>query len=244
MKRSFYCLTLIFLFPVLLSAQERTVKNGNQQWVQYYNQTKLTSRWTLLLDGGYRWRDGFSQGAQYLVRFGAGFNVNSVLRLAAGFAHLGFLRGGVIDKIEFRPYQEILLRQDLENLKLGHRFRVEERSFQLFEDGKYTGESSFNYRFRYRFFVNIPLFKCSKKQADRWLILGVGDEIFINGGRLVIHNFFDQNRILIGPILQFNEQFGIRLTGNFQFASTNAPDIFKYSKIFWLGINHKLDLKK
>jgi len=54
----------LFLFffiiaPRMLFGQQKNVANGNQQWLQYYNETKLNDRWTLLFDGGYRWKDGF-----------------------------------------------------------------------------------------------------------------------------------------------------------------------------------------
>ena len=91
--------------------KKKKVIKGNQVWLQYYNQTKLNDNWTLVVDGGYRWRDGFQDASQYIVRAGMGYNLKPDIRISAGFAHLGFYGPENINLMEFRPYQEFLYRK-------------------------------------------------------------------------------------------------------------------------------------
>ena len=71
-----------------------------------------------------------------------------------------------------------------------------------------------------------------------------GDEIFINGGKDIVYNIFDQNRILIGPAFKLNDQFTFTFTYNGKYAALNLPSEFTYNHIFWLAIRHNLDLSK
>jgi len=223
------------------NAQEKSVARANQQWFQYYAQLKLNGKWSLLADGGYRWKDGFKESSQYIARTGVGYSIKPGVRLAAGLAHLGFYTDGELVRIEFRPYQEVLLKRKIASLSLTHRYRIEERFFNYINSSSET-PNSFNIRFRYSIMVAIPLFKLSKVQDDKAVILNIGNELFISAGQDIVHNVFNQNRLVISPSLKMSDQFTVSFTWNFQFASTSTPGQYVRTNVMWLQLKHKLNL--
>ncbi|MFO7880621.1 MAG: DUF2490 domain-containing protein [Bacteroidales bacterium] len=237
----------LFLFaatPSLLFGQQKDVVKSNQQWFQYYNQTKLNNNLTLLYDGSYRWKDRFQKKSQYLIRAAIGYNINSDIQISSGIAHLGFYFSDKLITVEFRPYQEILVKNKFNKIGMNHRYRIEERFFYPVDNGEIQKLGTFNFRFRYAFMFSIPLFKLSKTKTDKAFLLNIGDEIFINAGKEVVNGIFDQNRIIVSPTFKLNESLSLSLTWNSQFASTQSQDIFNYTNVYWFQIKHNLKIGK
>lgn len=238
----------LFLFffmvtPRILFGQQKNVVNGNQQWFQYYNQTKINDKWTLLFDGGYRWTDGFQESSQYIVRAAIGYNINSDIQISSGLAHLGFYSSDKINIVEFRPFQEMVVKNKFNKIGMVHRYRMEERFFNIVTNGGIQTPNTFNFRFRYSLMFSIPLFKLSKLKTDKVFLINIGDEIFINAGKNVV-NIFDQNRFIVSPTFKLNESLSLSLTWNGQFASTSSQDIFNYTNVYWFQIKHNLKIRQ
>ncbi|MBL7472043.1 DUF2490 domain-containing protein [Robertkochia sediminum] len=239
---------MFFLFILIgvaevVSAQKREVVYSDQQWFQYYNQTKLNDKWTLLFDAGSRWREGFEESSQYIARAAIGYALRPDIRISSGLAHSGYYIADKIKKVEFRPYQEIAVRNTFHKIGLVHRYRIEERFFNAVANSEIEIPNRFNFRFRYSLMLSIPLFHLSKENTDKVFLLNIGDEIFVNAGKDVV-NVFGQNRFVVSPSLGFNEILTFSLAWNSQFTSTPVEDVFSYSDVFWLQIKHRLDLSK
>lgn len=230
-------LVLIFLNHKT-SGQNKSVTHENQQWFQYYNETKLNERWTLLPDASYRRRDGFSEHSQFIVRAGLGYSIKPNLRVSAGFAYSGFYTQDTLNRVEYRPHQEILLRSSFKNIRINNRVRIEERFFNSLGNSNNT----FNVRFRYSLMVTIPIAKLSKTNPDSMFLLTVGDEIFINAGKETPTQTFDQNRFIVSPVFQLNKNLSISPVWNSQYASTATSGRYRQTHVFWLQIRHNLDL--
>jgi hypothetical protein len=247
-KRNVLTIPLFLFFflvaPRMSFGQQKNVVNGKQQWFQYYNQTKLNDKWTLLFDAGYRWKDGFQESSQYIVRAGVGYNINANIRISSGLAHLGFYSSDKLNKVEFRPYQEVLVHNKFNKIGLVHRYRIEERFFNPVTNGEIQTPNTFNFRFRYSLMVSIPLFKLSKVKKDKVFLINIGDEIFLHAGKSVVNNVFDQNRFIVSPTFKLDESSTLSLTWNSQFASTASQAVFNNTNVFWLQIKHELDFSK
>lgn len=242
MKYIKFLAVLLFAVATMhVKAQNKKVKKGNQQWVQYYVQIKLCEKWTLAADAGYRVGDHFTEKVQYIARAGLDYAINPSLHIAAGFANLGFYSGGKINKTEFRPYEEVSIKNPFPKFDINHRFRLEERFFNPVQNGKIERPGTFNFRFRYSFMASIPLFNLSKKNRDEKILFNIGDEIFLNAGRSVVYNLFDQNRFIISPTLQFSKNLSVSFTWNSQFSATTTPATYNQTNVAWLQVRHKLD---
>ncbi|MDX2302716.1 MAG: DUF2490 domain-containing protein [Microscillaceae bacterium] len=235
---------LLWMSPGLIFSQNlsKNVSHTNQQWIHYFLQAKVSEKWTLLADGSYRLREGFEAHALYLARVGVAYQLNNSVRLAAGFANLGTYGEENITRREYRPHQEVSIRNKFPRLDINHRFRLEERFFREAHPAPGEDPNNFNYRFRYQFLMNIPLVTFKASKSEKKLLLGIADEIFIQAGREIVYNVFDQNRVLISPTIQCNKSLSIALTYAYQFASQNAPNRYVHTDIYWLIIRHNIDL--
>ena len=237
MKKTVLLLLILLIHTV--SFAQKKVTALNQQWLQYYNTTKISKNWTIKVDGGYRWNTAFTKPSLYLGRLIAEYKLDPAhILIGAGIATFGTYNAAEkVARIEIRPNQDFTINDKYKKFKLQHRFRVEERFFKTIS----TGATSFNFRFRYRAFFTIPIVKLSKKNPESQLSLNVGDEIFINAGKSIVTNMFAQNRILIGPSVQLNKNWGLSLTYTYEYQSTAKPDSYNASDIFWFAIQHRLD---
>ncbi|WP_186756379.1 DUF2490 domain-containing protein [Echinicola salinicaeni] len=238
-KLVFVLVLFILLFIENSYAQEKEVIRSNQQWFRYWNKTKFNDNWSLKSDFGIRYKHQLSQRNQYIARTGLIYNWKKNLELTAGFAHLGSFQGKKISIIESRPFQQISHSHQTGVAKLKQRLSVEERSFKI-KDGDNSYRAPLNFRFRYRLMVNIPLI--SSPSNDKSLSLQAGDEIFIKSTQKNVPTPFDQNRLILGPTLQVNNNVKLDLIYMYQYASTPIENIYKQSNIFRMTLKHYINL--
>lgn len=232
-----------FLIPIILlfSCQSfGQIKKTNQQWVHYYSQLNISKKWSVLTDAGFRWQNKFQNKSLYLVRSAIAYETNPSLRLAVGFAHLGFFSSDSLYKLEFRPYQEITFKKSFNSFKSEQRFRVEERIFDGFRSANNSPYNSFKFRFRYQIALNFPVRKLTFKSPNRSISLTVSNEIFLNAGNKNL-SFFDQHRVVLGPTFQINEKLIVSMLYNMQFASSSQTKVYLLSSVAWLTIRHKIN---
>jgi len=233
---------LFVLFSIIsgfIFGQKKSIDRSNQQWFQYYNQYKLNSKLILLTDVGYRFISNFKYRSKYLVRLGFGYQLTPDLRVAMKIAHLGGYKLGELNIQEFRSSQELLLKTKIPYGFLTQNFRVEERFFKPINNGNVT---KFNFRFRYQLMCSFSLLNFFHEQKK--LLLSVGDEIFINSGKDIIYNVFDQNRILIGPTIVLGPTLSFQFIYNHQFKAKNTPQEYRQDYVYWLKIKHKIGFSK
>ena len=91
---------------------------------------------------------------------------------------------------EHRLFEQVLLKHKVGKFDLQHRYRLEQRFFGVRSDPAINRIDSSRYENRFRLLtrVNIPL------TADKKYYIGTFDEFFINFGKNVAANVFDQNR--------------------------------------------------
>ena len=183
---------LVWTLPGI--GQPKQVAAGNQQWLHYFGRVDLSEKWSWFNDGGFRFKEGFGQKSQYLVRTAISYHLHPQLRLGIGAGHWGTYSSGKLDQLEYRPHQELHLSQEVGKTIIGHRLRVEERWFARIGNG--SDANPFSFRFRYRLQLRLSLFPISASTPDRKVILALSDELFINAGKHIVYNFFDQNRIM------------------------------------------------
>jgi len=159
--------------------------------------------------------------------------------------HLGyFYENETLRRIEHRPLQELNIRNEACKVIFTQRLRVEERFFEPVSSDHAEPFNYFNWRFRYKIMIDIPLFSFSPDNPDYRLSLGVGDEIFINAGKRIIHNQFDQNWFLISPTAHLGGDLNVAVTWSNQYSSTATPGRFIHAQVIWLQVRQQFDLRK
>lgn len=228
-------LLLVTFFSQISFAQNnpnRLVRKSRQQWVQYYTETELKGNWSLPIDAGFRWRNNFESPSQYLIRGAIAYTFESKLKLAAGFAHLGYYNGSNVNVTESRPYQEIGYGHSLGTIGISHRLRIEER----FLKSDFSSESAV--RFRYSLMLKLFELSISDTNPDLKFVFNFGNELFMSAGEEELPTAFTQNRLILSPTFSFSENFGVSVTWNSQYAATDESDVFDKVEVLWIQIRH------
>ena len=228
----------------ITTAQNKNIKKLDQQGIQGYIRIKLSNKWMWSADGGFRFNEMFKDPSYYIMRSGLNYQLNSHMKVTAGFAHLGFYTTKKLSKAEDRPYQEFSITDKYGKCGILHRFRIEERYFKGILNGSMQSGQTFNFRFRYQFRTNFEILKLSNGNAYPLLSLDLGDEIFINAGKPIVYNVFDQNRFVAGPSVSFSKDFAIGMIYNNQFAAVDAPASYVHTNAFWLTIRQNFDISQ
>lgn len=223
-------------------AQNKEISHTDQQWFQYYGQMKFTKKWSIFPDMSYRWQKHLSQRAQYLLRAGAGYQFSPSTQLVVGMGHVGFFgTHTALRQVEYRPYQDLIVRKKWRHIKIHQRYRVEQRFFTRFAERSSPTQQTFNLRLRYRLAFGLPLLTQVQKQAHPQVSLQVASEILLNAGASVVYNVFDQHRVQVGAAIQLSKNWSITLTYSHHFIGLNTPGKFRVDEILWVGLRQTLD---
>ncbi|MCB0689354.1 MAG: DUF2490 domain-containing protein [Saprospiraceae bacterium] len=239
-----FFILLISIFTVqMVLGQSRQVTREHQQWLQLDGLTRLSERWSLLYAAGYRWKDGFQAPAQYIIRSATQIHFSNHFLVGGGFGISGTYANGRVNRIEYRPYQDLSLKNTWGKVDLTHRYRIEERFFQYRDTGKITPDEKLMVRLRYALNLTIPLFKIGPKESEKRILWKAGDEVFFNTEKNTGYDIFGQNRILFGPVYQASKNLLFSLSWNSQFSTTTTPGLFRHKDAIWLQVRHQVDLR-
>ncbi len=189
-----FCLLL-----VCFASKAQTEKNVDHQsllWTRYFNQLTINDKWSVHTEFDNRIFINPVEENLFLIRMNGRYKINKEVELGAGFSY--FSVATQVPEItfdfnvpEYRGQQDITWKHEEGNITLNHRFQVEERFFHnANKDGLLPG-TTFYWRFRYRLQGEYSFWK----KEGQYLKAVVYDELMINGGKNVVKNTFDQNRI-------------------------------------------------
>jgi len=193
MKRRIFLivLSISFFLPKVGEAQIDEDKLG--AWYMYFfNTTFKENSWGIQGDVQYRNWNIAGDIEQLLLRGGITYKPKTAdIKLTLGYGNVttGSYGSDNSTTTESRIYQEVLFPAQLGNrFYTNHRFRFEQR---------FVENQDFRTRYRYNFFLNIPL---NKTEMDKKTIyLTIYNELFINGQRDIGNGnnveLFDRNRL-------------------------------------------------
>jgi hypothetical protein len=235
---------LFFAAANVANAQPtKTVTHVSQTWLGYFNQSRLSNHWGIWADAHYRTKENLVQGSTLaMLRLGGTYYLNNNTKLTAGYAYINHFPADNhknISQPEHRPWQQVQWHNNSARFKLVQWVRLEERfRRKILNNDALADGYNFNWRTRYNILMQIPLAK--KAFQPGTLSLAVSNEVFINFGKKIVYNTFDQNRFFVGFHLHTSThdwlQFGYMnvfqqlATGN-QYKSVHALRIFFFQNL-------------
>ncbi|MBL7808923.1 MAG: DUF2490 domain-containing protein [Saprospiraceae bacterium] len=240
------------IIPVLLTLSsllhgQKTTITDEQLWVGAFNQTRISNKWGFWFDAHLRLKDQYVQDlSQAIIRFGPTFYVTDDVRLTAAYAYVHTYPApghANISLPEHRPWQQVQWFQRGKKARLTQAIRLEERYRRRTLNDDQLGEGyQFNWRIRYNFSLFLPL---TKKQFDPGaLLFNVNNEVFINFGKQIVYNHFDQNRLFLGLVYQVNKH--AQLHGGYMnlYQQLAAGNTFRNQHSIRIFYFHNVDLRE
>ena len=217
MRIKFYILSLFLLSSVFLKAQTKEVQNGQQSWLDYLNQNRYSKQWGSWIDLQLKLTDNyFNAVLASESTLGATYYTKNNLKIVGALTYVDQIHAGTNEYhlAEYRPWQMVQLNTESPHSKFLQWLRLEERFKQTTSNDAPTSNYDFTYRLRYYFLSQIPLTQHHYQKGSFSLVLS--DEIYINYGKSIVYNTFDQNRISAGFYYYLNKD------NIFQFGYTNV----------------------
>jgi len=245
--KPFFFFTILFFSSSLYSQGVKNVEVSPQNWLTYAGRFKLSNKLDFMVESTLRSKENsINQVSQSLVLAGFFWNVSDFFKLAAGYQSISTQPATSKIKIaqpEYRPWQQIAFLSSFSSKKITQRLRLEERFRKvLLNDSTFAPETPFNFRFRYLFSAELPLGK--KERILKNMSLVLSDELFIQAGKQVVYNYFDQNRITAALKYKINQGNSLQLGYINLFQQLPVGNKFRNFNILRLVYFQNLDLRK
>lgn len=238
------CLLVAFL---QMNAQTKVTDTDEQAWFGYFNQTRVSNKWGLWGDFHFRTKDKFVTDLyQALGRIGVMYYVNNDAKLTAGYAFVNHFPADNhknISQPEHRPWQQFQWHTKYSSIRLMQWVRLEERfRRKIANDNELADGYNFNFRVRYNILSQFALGKSKFKKGS--LSFVVSDEVFVNVGKQIVYNYFDQNRFFAGFHYYVNDHDQLQFGYMNLFQQLAAGNKYRSNHVARLFFFHTLDLRK
>lgn len=237
MKTQLFFALVILGTSIFSQESTKQIKKANQLWGGYYSNIILNEKWAVNSDLQFRTKDWHEHNSQALVRTGIARKFSEKLYITVGLAHFRFYITDVATRGEWRPWQELGLTEKYNKLKVSYRFRIEQRFNESLKDGKPSSSYVFNWRFRYKIDLQLPLLSKNNKA----IYLTLGNEILLNAGKKIGFNYFDQNRLSAGINIELTKNFGLQPQFIYVWQQQSNGSLDKIS-VIRLNLLHKIKL--
>ena len=227
----------------------RTNSIQNNGWYMYFGNHRLTEKWSLHTE--YQWRRSnvIINWQQSLARMGFDYRINENFTLTAGYGFIITYPYGEqpvnATFNEHRTWQQAVTIHSIGKWQINHRYRLEQRwldQMVLLNTGGYE-KAGCNYlnRFRYRLLLTHPL--RFKNDDSKWFVAAY-DEPFINFGKNVKYNIFDQNRFYLALGYKFSESGNIQLGYLNQFIIKSNGQNTELNHTLQASITYNMDFRR
>jgi hypothetical protein len=238
-------LTLILCLDT--NSQSKLITSQNQIWAGYFNQTRFGKKWGGWTDIHLRTKeDLFTNFSQAVIRLGLTYYLSDDAKLTAGYAFVNHFPADNhknISQPEHRPWQQLQWHTKYTKLKLMQWFRLEERwRRNIKNDDELADGFNFNFRLRYNILSQFPLNK--KRFQPGTFSLVLSNEVFVNFGKQIINNYFDQNRFFAGFHFHVNKHDNLQFGYMNLFQQLPAGNRYRGNHVARVFYFHNIDLRK
>lgn len=240
-----YALSLFLACGFLYAQTEKNIDHQSLLWTRYYNLMTINNKWAVHTEFDNRTFINPVEDNLYVFRINGRYKISNNADLGAGYAY--FSVATQVPEVtydfrlpEYRGQQDITWKQEYGKITLNQRFQVEERFFHNADKNGLLPGTTFFWRFRYRLQGEYSFWK----KENQYLKAIVYDELMINGGKNVVKNTFDQNRIYGALHYGVNKNIALELgyLNSFQ-QRVSGVDYFDRD-IIRFTFFHKINLQK
>ena len=226
--------------------QEKHTEHVQQTWFGYVSQTRLSEHWGIWLDLHLRTQEDFVKDLSTgIIRTGITYFASDRLRFTAGYAYANFFPADNhpgVSQPEHRPWQQVYWQVPGKRSRLVNTIRLEQRYRRKIKDEDELADGySFNFRARYNTALLLPLSR--KAFAANTFSLSMNNELFVNFGKQIVNNYFDQNRLLIGFAYHVSSKDYLQLGYMNLFQQLPAGNHYRMIHTARVFFYHNIDLR-
>ena len=239
-------ISLLLLFSLYATAQNKRVLYQEQTWLGYSPQIKLSKHWGLWFDSEIHTNDHYFNGfSQATFRVAGTYYNRKNNKFTGGYGYTDFFPGenhAYISIAEHFAWEQYQWFRNTKKTKLMQWVRVEEKFKKNVVDN-YTAadNSTLVYKARYNILYQISL--SSKGMVPKALALSMGDELYLYYGPHVNNHLFDQNRIFIGLSYSVNAHDNLQV-GVMNMLQEDLSGQFKDTNVLRFSFFQNIDLGK
>lgn len=228
------------------SPYDKEFKSSTEFWTGFYTKYRIKEKWFYYGEYHLRRRNNFVQDmGQVYLRFGMTYLANKQLELTAGIVTPFYwapeqdVEGQDNVVPQYRFWQQLVLVQPFERLKLYHQFRFEQRwKRDYIEDSPFK----LTHRFRYKITAYYPI--NNYKLVNKTLFLSAYEEVFIQAGKSITYDYLEDNRLFLGLGYIVNENLQVQAGYTWTFRYAGGPNSFEHRHIPRISFYHNLDFHR
>lgn len=180
---------------------QRKYTNNYNGWYMYFGDHKISNKWGVHLEAQLRRNDVITKGQQLLLRTGINYHFNNQIFATVGYGYVETYPYGEFPARatfpESRIWEQVQIKSAVGISEFISRFRLEQRFSKLPVTDPQLEPSPAVYTNRFRLLTRFSVPFKGKTIEDNSLYASVYDEFFINFGKNIGYNIFDQNRAYI-----------------------------------------------
>ncbi|MFN6947169.1 MAG: DUF2490 domain-containing protein, partial [Cytophagaceae bacterium] len=213
---------------------------------RYHNKITLSDKWEWQTHLDERRFMNPNVRHHTLIRTQPFYHLSDKIALSQGFvyslqhAHDPLSKSELIVP-ELRPFQEVLVKNDLGRVQIRHRYRLEERFFQNHDGFKIAEGHNFNWRARYQFQAQRRMFRIDD---TRNVYFRIAEEIMLNFGESIEYNIFDQNRFSAAFYINLNQNFDLEAGYSHWYQQLRDGKTFFNRHIYRITLFHNIDWRR
>lgn len=196
MKFDFYNKGVIILIALFCFQNSYAQTSGLGTWNVLTGKLTFNKKLFMMAEAQIRSQHIYNDFTYYEYKAGIGYNFPKSFSAMLAMGHYmtydpnvaGNFKGNLLNN-EFRIWEQFVLENNIDRIKIEHRYRIEQR---------FTS-TGYKNRFRYRINTIIPI--NHKKVIPKTWFLSAFDEVFINNES----PYFEQNRIFFGAGYELNK---------------------------------------
>jgi len=247
MKPSLLIFILLSVFSGPVLGQQKQVVHYNQLWYAYNNNTRLTDRWGIWMDIQNKDKSEFVHNFDVKENtLGGIYYLKNKMKLTGAFTYIQSFPNDKLPDFyapEYRPWQMVQWKNNWKTTSFAHWVRLEERfKTKTINGNQLTNNFDFSYRLRYNVFIEKPL--TVKKHEKGAISLSIAEEIYLNYGKTIVYNTFDQNRIFGGLLYYFNTHDWLQFGYTNVIQHLSSKDKYKSIDAIKLTFFNNLDFRK
>jgi hypothetical protein len=198
MIKQYFSKAIVALMALLFTTNAYCQTDGLGTWNVLNLKKTFSEKWSAFFEAQLRSQKLYNHFNYHEYKGGIGYNIAKQFNITvAGGQYVTYTPNGNLDTVtssEFRFWQQFTLTNNLNRVKIEHRYRTEQR----------WTSAEYRNRFRYRLNILVPFNK--KKIEKGALYSSVSDEIFLTN----VKPYFERNRFFVGLGYVFNDHFTLQ----------------------------------